>query len=158
MKKKQNKKKTLSVSRMMAERNISLSNWPGIAFFFLFFLEGGGSGCTHVERPNVLIFKQHLSSPLHQRLLARHTHNVSSPQGCSLCSGHMDNSIPVVELEIKQERAQTRALWPLSDSQGIRFLWTVRAANSTEELRLLSDRNWWSGSCQAESQPPDEPR
>lgn len=85
------KKNNLSVSRMMAERNISLSNWPGAAL----------CGRARAEtRTPVLIFKQHLSSP-YINVWSLYTDNVSSPRGSSLHSGHMDNPIPVVELVIK---------------------------------------------------------
>lgn len=89
---------------MMAERNISLSNWPGIAFFG--GRGGGVCGRAHVGRPRVLIFKQHLSSPLHQRLLTLHSQ-------CQLASGQQppqwstDNRIPVVELVIKHTHRNT---------------------------------------------------
>lgn len=74
---------------MMAERNISLSNWPGTAQY----------ACLRVC-VCVLILKQHLSSP-YINVWSFYTDNVSSPRGSSLHSGHMDNHIPVVELVIK---------------------------------------------------------
>lgn len=90
--------------------------------------------CVHAHVDTctfVLIFKQHLSS-LYINVWLLYTDNVSSPQGSSLHTGHMDNSIPVVELVIKKNKHT----WPLSDSQGTRFLWTDVAANNTEEQLL----------------------
>lgn len=117
------KKNILSVSSMMAERNISLSTWPGIAFVC-----ACTCGYVHICLDIQAAFEQ----PLHQCLVALHRHSVSLPQGSSLHTGHMDNSIPVVELVIKKNKHT----WPLSDSQGTRFLWTDMAANNTEEQLL----------------------
>lgn len=109
---------------MMAERNISVSNWPGAAALYIYLC-----ACA-AARAHILIFKQHLSSP-YINVWSFYTEGVSSPRGSSLHSGHMDILLPVVELVIK--KTHTR---PLSDSQRVRFLWTGRPANSTEELIL----------------------
>lgn len=77
----------------------------------------------------VLIFKQHLSSPF-INVWSFYTDNVSSPRGSSLHSGHMDDPDPCGRITDKKHT------WPLSDSQRTRFLWTDRAANSTEEQFL----------------------
>lgn len=116
-------KNNLSVSRMMAERNISLSNWPGTALWRVCV-------CAQAETCTcVFIFKQHLSS-LYINVWSLYTDNVSSPQGSSLHSGHMDNQIPVVELVIKN----THGRWV-----------TVRAADSFGQTGLqIAQRSTFS--------------
>ena len=105
---------------MMAERNISLSNWPGAAL----------CGRARAERRTpVLIFKQHLSSPLHQRLVALH-------RQCQLASGQQPPQWSYGQPDPCGRISDKKHTWPLSDSQGTRFLWTDRAANSTVEQFL----------------------
>lgn len=102
---------------MMAERNISLSNWPGTAQYACLRV----CVCLDIEAA----FEQ----PLHQRLVVLH-------RQCQLASGQQPPQWSYGQPHPCGRISDKKHTWPLSDSQRTRFLWTDRAANSTEEQFL----------------------
>lgn len=101
---------------MMAERNISLSNWPGAAALYI---------CVRARAH--LDIQAAFEQPLHQRLVLLH-------RQCQLASGQQppqwSYGHPHPCGRISDKHTHT---CPLCDSQRVRFLWTDGAANSTEE-------------------------
>lgn len=102
---------------MMAERNISLSNWPGTVLWRR-ARAGPCAPCLDIQAA----FEQ----PLHQRLVALH-------RQCQLASGQQPPQWSYGQPDPCGGISDKKHTWPLTDSQGTRFLWTDRAANSTEE-------------------------
>lgn len=98
---------------MMAERNISLSNWPSTALYI----------CVCV-----LIYKQHLSSPYIN--VWSSTQTMSTRLRAAVCTVVIWTTHPCGRISDKKHSR------PLSDSQHTRFLWTDKTVNSTEEQPL----------------------
>lgn len=67
--------------------------------------------------------------PLHQRLVALH-------RQCQLASGQQPPQWSYGQPDPCGRISDKKHTWPLNDSQGSRFLWTDKAANSTEEQFL----------------------
>lgn len=67
--------------------------------------------------------------PLHQRLVVLH-------RQCQLASGQQPPQWSYGQPHPCGRISDKKHTWPLSDSQRTRFLWTDRAANSTEEQFL----------------------
>lgn len=67
--------------------------------------------------------------PLHQRLVVLH-------RQCQLASGQQPPQWSYGQPDPCGRISDKKHTWPLSDSQGPRFLWTDTAANSTEEQFL----------------------
>ncbi|MED6273369.1 hypothetical protein CHARACLAT_005647 [Characodon lateralis] len=108
---------------MTAERNISLSNWPGTALYIC--VRVCPCGCMHVCLDIQAAFEQ----PLHQRLVLLH-------RQCQLASGQQPLQWSYGQPHPCGRISDKKHTQPLSDSQRTRFLWTDRAANSTEKLPL----------------------
>lgn len=89
----------MSVSPVMTERNITLSDWQKEVLCMFAYVSARTCGSVRAP-PCVLIFKQDLSSP-YINVWSFYTGSVSWPRGSSLHTGQMDNQIPVVELVIK---------------------------------------------------------
>lgn len=82
-------------------------------------------GCAHICLDIQAAFEQ----PLHQRLVVLH-------RQCQLASGQQPPQWSYGQPDPCGRISDKKHTWPLSDSQRTRFLWTDRAANSTEEQFL----------------------